>query len=443
LGIAARGAIAGLAIVACGGGEDGREPSGGVEASGILTLSDTGDGTGVDDGSGDDSVKLDLPSASEGGTMDSGDCPGGGGMGGDVLFSNIWIANSPEGTVSKIDTKTGIELARYRTGPDAGSDPSRTSVNLLGDVAVLNRAGGAVLKIAARVDDCVDANNDGMITTSTGPADVLAWLADECVLWTTPIHPGSRAVAWESGNDPDEADDGCVAPNPSLWVSGMDAQNTVRVYRLDGTTGAIFDEATQPNWSDPDWGGLYGGAVDGEGDFWAVGKENVALVHVDAETMQLQMFAAQGPDRFYGMAMDAMGFPWIASEFDDTLFRFNIESLQFENKGTTGHGSLRGLAVDETGNSWIAANDPCALVHYEVATGVFTNVALPGCGTPVGVSIDVDGFVWVVDQGSNLAYKIDPGTRAVVSTTTGLVGPYTYSDMTGAGLDLVTNPPAG
>lgn len=31
---------------------------------------------------------------------------------------------------------------------------------------------------------------------------------------------------------------------------------------------------------------------------------------------------------------------------------------------------------------------------------------------------------------------------SIALTVTGLVGPYTYSDMTGAGLDLVVNPPA-
>ncbi|MBL8943317.1 MAG: hypothetical protein JNK45_09230 [Myxococcales bacterium] len=58
------------------------------------------------------------------------------------------------------------------------------------------------------------------------------------------------------------------------------------------------------------------------------------------------------------------------------------------------------------------------------------------------MSIDVDGFVWVPDQGANLAYKVDPGNYST-TTTPGLVQPYTYSDMTGAGLGLVTNPPAG
>ncbi len=59
-------------------------------------------------------------------------------------------------------------------------------------------------------------------------------------------------------------------------------------------------------------------------------------------------------------------------------------------------------------------------------------VPLPGCQTPVGVSIDAEGFVWVVDQGG-WAYKVDPDTYAA-QMVGGLNGPYTYSDMTGAGL---------
>ena len=99
--------------------------------------------------------------------------------------------------------------------------------------------------------------------------------------------------------------------------------------------------------------------------------------------------------------------------------------------------------VDSDGNAWIAANNPCDLVRFDRAAGTYQNIALPECGTPVGVSIDVEGYIWVVDQGSNRAYKIDPVTHAVVTTVTGLAGPYTYSDMTGAGLSLVTNPPTG
>jgi hypothetical protein len=41
-----------------------------------------------------------------------------------------------------------------------------------------------------------------------------------------------------------------------------------------------------------------------------------------------------------------------------------------------------------------------------------------------------------------VAFRFDPAS-AQVTITEGLRGPYTYSDMTGAGLDLVVNPPTG
>jgi hypothetical protein len=160
----------------------------------------TGTGTGTtttggaaSSGSATEAVKFDL-----GGQPDQppiGGCGGGGGMG-MPEFSYIWIANSVEGTVSKIDTFTGVEVGRYVTGPDtsglgdANNGPSRTSVNLYGDAAVANRNGG-VTKIAARLEDCPDTNGNGVADTSTGPLDVKAWGQDECVLWhhPTPTNP--------------------------------------------------------------------------------------------------------------------------------------------------------------------------------------------------------------------------------------------------------------
>ena len=44
------------------------------------------------------------------------------------VLSSIWIANSAEGTVSRLDTVTGEEIGRYYSGPqEASGDPSRTS----------------------------------------------------------------------------------------------------------------------------------------------------------------------------------------------------------------------------------------------------------------------------------------------------------------------------
>ena len=119
--------------------------SGNTTNSTSATTTDTGDGDSAESG-----TKWDLPpipDASEG-------CAGGGGGGNQDLLSFIWIANSGEGTVSKINTMTGVEEGRYDSSPQVGGNPSRTSVNLLGDVAVSNRDPGGVTKIAAVKERC-------------------------------------------------------------------------------------------------------------------------------------------------------------------------------------------------------------------------------------------------------------------------------------------------
>ena len=55
--------------------------------------------------------------------FDLGDAPPGEarcGTNGSILdFSNIWIANTSEATVSKINTRTGVEEGRYHVSPSA------------------------------------------------------------------------------------------------------------------------------------------------------------------------------------------------------------------------------------------------------------------------------------------------------------------------------------
>ena len=86
----------------------------------------------------------------------------------------IWIANSPNNTVSKVDCKTVTEVGRY----NVCSDPSRTSVDLEGNVWVACRGDGQIVKIIADKAKCIDKNGNGIIETSTGPQPIGN---DECI----------------------------------------------------------------------------------------------------------------------------------------------------------------------------------------------------------------------------------------------------------------------
>lgn len=453
----------------CGGGQAGGD--GDAEGGpGLASLDDGGSDTvaatgtqgdddgplatgGVTGGSGATQGMVDEGSADEG---DSGPtlfdlpeppkpvgCPMGEGGGG-VAFSYIWIGNSPDGTVSKIDTETGLELGRYRASSGSNS-PSRTSVNQYGDVAVANRgAAGSLTKIAAQLEDCVESNAVPGIQTSTGPDNVLPYGEDECVLWNTPLpsadyERGPRAVAWEGGEIDEETCENTV-PNPRVWVSWRGAGDDIEIRRLNGDTGEIIDTAMTVGGG----GRTYGGAVNGEGDFWVAtrgGQDN--LIHTDADTMEVTVYNVPAGDN-YGMTVDQNGDPWVVTYNAGTNYVYRLDTVSGEFvTAATSPNRYRGIQIDREGRAWIAGNLPCrlSLVDANIDSLVNDSIPLPGCVTPVGTSIDAEGFVWVVDQGNSTAYKVDPDTYDVTQQVTGLISPYTYSDMTGAGLDLVVNPP--
>ena len=190
---------------------------GGDDASGGAGADlDTGEGV---DGSGTEGgQKFDVASSVEGTAGDEGSEECQCGEAG-LLFSYIWISNSSEGTVSKLDTQTMEELGRYVTRPDGAGNPSRTSVTIDGRaVAVANRHGG-ITKIWARAEDCVESNGTPGIQTSSGANDVLPWGQDECVAWYTafPEYTTQRPVAWTAGTLNPAT---CEYEDQKLWTSG-------------------------------------------------------------------------------------------------------------------------------------------------------------------------------------------------------------------------------
>ena len=166
---------------------------------------------------------------------------------------------------------------------------------------------------------------------------------------------------------------------------------------------------------------------------------------VDSETLAVQTWAVPA-SQAYGIGVDQNGHPWLATYTSgpgaDFVYRFDPDLQQFFSAGGTG-GYYRGMNIDREGRAWVAGNAPCRLAKFdaETATLIDDAIALPGCVDPVGVSVDRDGYVWVVDRGAQMAWKVDPNFNLVVGMVQGLINPYTYSDMTGQGLNLVINPP--
>lgn len=422
--------------------ESGQAEGDGAATTGNGTAPATADGTADSDPDETGSpVKLDV-GAGTGGGIDGCGCE----------LSYIWIANSSQSTVSKINTKTLVEEGRYLTREDGMGNPSRTSVNLAGDVAVANRHGGLV-KFFAETDDCVDRNGDGVIQTSSGANDVLSWDAEECRAWFLDFPTtNQRPVAWTNGT---AGPDACDAFDANVWTitsavpglfPGQGGQGGVIATLVDGVAGAVVESVPVPDF--PGGGfGAYGGAVDAAGNLWftSLGIPAGTMGRVDAATLDTQVIAVPQGVAPYGITVDHVGRVWLSSNLGSIAARYDPVTATWAT--VEGFGGGAGLAEGPDGRMWISAGNRVIGVDLEtLAIGPMwtTDESLKGLG------FDVDGYLWAVtwkdpDEPTSeaIAYKIDTATMMVEDFYLGLTDPYTYSDMTGYALDTVTCPPAG
>jgi hypothetical protein len=413
---------------AASAGSDGIGDGGGAPGDGV---GDGVDGTADDDGGdGGGGSKLDVAGYDPDNPTGSCGCE----------LPYIWVANSSEGTVSKINVRTLVEEGRYVTRPDGDGDPSRTSVNLAADVAVANRHGGLV-KIYAEPGDCVESNGMPGIQTSTGAGDVLPWGVEECVAWYRDFPTtNQRPVAWTPGN---VVEGSCDSSDEEVWTvmstapglgPGLGGPGGVTVFLLDGDSGATVAEIPVEEFSGFNLG-AYGGAVNGEGDLFFTPMGGTAfvrqLVRVAHDSLAVTIWEVPGDVAPYGITDDHDGRVWTSSTLGAGLARFDPDTETWDT--ISGFSSLGGLAEGEDDLMWVA--DSQGLISVNIDDFSFGPRYL---GPSKGVSVDVDGFVWSVDSG---ATKIDPATALEVGSYNGLSGPYTYSDMTGHALGSVTCPP--
>ncbi|MEE9384609.1 MAG: hypothetical protein V3V08_14485 [Nannocystaceae bacterium] len=397
-----------------------------------------------DDDDGDDGIKFDI------GEPPDGEVPEGDGE----FRGFIWIANSTQGTVSKVNTRTLVEEGRYVTRPDKNGDPSRTSVGIGGNVAVANRSGG-ITKIYADPTHCEDKNGNGTIDTATDK-NFLAWNEEECVAWYAdfPEYGSQRAVAWTA-----EQVDADASYRENVWVTGIRSNgNEIDVLLLSGETGEVLEKISIPpqflgGIGGPGGGGglfgvfpygAYGGAVDGNNDFWFTNLFSGWLVRVTRDDMSVKVW--EKPHATYGITVDPNGNVWGCGS---VVVRFTPSTETWDQVAIPNeyNANMGGCMVDAENRLWFDVSKGGNVDQY-VMLGVDTTslAVVDQFDLPShthGVSIDFDGNVWGVSfQGDTRAYRLDPETKDM-EIFDGLVDPYTYSDMTGFQLASVTEPPQG
>lgn len=367
-------------------------------------------------------------------------------------FPFINVAASGRGTVVRIDVNTGAILGEYWTSPTGrGRNPSRTTVDLYGNVWVANRnessgGKGSVTRIGliiggTRVNadgtpnptgqylappfdysTCTDRDGDGLLKTSRGLSNILPWTnaggadnnggvstaEDECIInYTRVIGTGTRTVAIDANND--------------VWVGGTGNRQHEK---LSGVTGNPIP-ATQIY---PSCGG-YGGFIDGYGVLWSARN----LLRYDPATNSQLCISLSNS---YGLAADNDGNVWNSRWTNHTVTKLAPNGAILATYPTGGYNS-RGVAVTAVDNNiWIANSGSNTVTRLNTSGTLLATI--PVGSQPTGVAVDANGKVWVTNYSSHTAMRIDPtggsGLGAVDMTVNLGSGayPYNYSDMTGA-----------
>ena len=388
-----------------------------------------------------------------------------------------WIANYLFATVTKLDTRTGAQVAEYDsvivgTGSGAappgmmceveepgGNCPSRTAVDLRGNLYVANRAffgQGTVTKIAGFREDCIDRDGDGTVETSEDRdgdgviersvrGEFLGQM-DECILWTVnvgPINGIPRAIA--------------IAADGSVWVGLHGSQQALQLEAATGRvlrTVSLVREGFQP----------YGAAIDSRGRLWLVEAGTGGIVGIDTTTGAITTRRRTAVDRegcssSYGIAIDSNDRVWLAGFLCTDAFRYDPATDRWITVRLPDSGVGRGIAADDRGNIYVAsshewitfgpggieASDPIArLTVFRAEDGGGVRIfgtpsrPIPGRGS-IGVGLDAMRRAWIINQDSSSATMIDPATGATREFATG-ISPYTYSDFTGFALRTFTAP---
>lgn len=373
-------------------------------------------------------------------------------------FSFIWIPNSNEGTVSKVDTITGQEVARYRTGPYNYGSPSRTTVDLEGNCWLGNRQTGTAVKIGLLENGgYIDRNHNGIIETScdlngdgviTGN-EILPWGQDECVLWEIILIPG-----YEGTYTPGEYNGPYTNHNHNPGPRGVtvDSQNNVwlgcygtsKYYYSDGATGEIMKIIDISSTGHTP----YGAIIDQNGILWSSGSSGNNVVWIDPSNDTFGRINI--PHFAYGLGIDRNNHLFVSGWTSRAFSRINTLTKTIEwTKPCRTHS--RGVVITDDGDVWIASYDP--YFGWDIwATGYVSRYSNDGklkatiqlgptCRGHIitGVSVDNAGKIWAVDNGNENIYRIDPATN-LPDLTKALPGTrhYGYSDMTGTVSQSIT-----
>lgn len=341
----------------------------------------------------------------------------------------VWVPNTDEGTLSKIDADRAVEVARYRT---PGGRPVRVAVDHRGDVWVLDNVSGAparLSKFAAELERCVDRDGDGLLT-SGAPAQILD--RDDCLLLDVTVgalDDDAQALAIDGAQAPDAE----LAGN--AWVGFLRAQ---RVVAYDGSNGSQLTAAELPDFA------AYAGSFDPWGVLWLIDRDG-QLARVDPRSNPPAVNVLRTQLACYtleSVCADLDGQLLFAGFGCESVARYDPRAKRWSDVRAPELLSPRGIAFTASA-PWVVytSGQLAELARNPLTIGPASDLRSNGV-TPfesVAVAADSRERLWIVStqggtEGRGLATRFDPAVgRPTAQVTVGL-GPRGGGDLTGLAL---------
>jgi hypothetical protein len=363
----------------------------------------------------------------------------------------LWITHATQGLVTRIDTRTGVQAARYDsvltrnwdgTAPnvkpprDICNYPGPAAVDASGDAFVVNRGncGGtyaSLTKYAGSLERCVDRNGNGQIDTSEDanqdgvidPSDPAEFRGqqDECILWTKNYagmsDPGRSLV---------------VDAHQNVWAAGYLSS---KIYQLDGQSGQVLKvidlraetgiASNIQGLAIGPGGYLYTSDLSSQRRIWKVNPDTLAGSHV--------VDSLTSPVPTFGIAVDPRGVVWLGGDSDAAsgVVKADFEARTARIVGGGGGclGRTHGITVDASGDIWASCWSTNRLLRVS-PSGTFKQTWVVG-SRPEGVAVASDGKLWTVNTNTSSLNAIDPAVPSLSQSFSVGGGPLTYADMTG------------
>lgn len=377
------------------------------------------------------------------------------------------------GTLIRVDTRAGEVIGEYRCFPQGINRAGyygvcRTAVDSEGAVWVCDRNNAtsqpaSIVKIGlvvggtrvTKLDDnsvvpdpdgeylqppfdfvstgVVDRDGDGLIRTSNGLGNILAWPNVTDGQGGGPDRMQSAMVEdaedelitiYQLTTGTNEWAAIAVDGDDNLYASAMTPRNGPRLWQFSGQTGALIDDLGNLG------NGGYSAIIDQQGIFWSGTGYTNGGVRYNAATD-----SATTIGNYSGRATS-----WTQAQ-DGRIWCVSINGVIYEHDQTTGEilrsfpstgSSNRSIAFSGPNDLWTGLTSQNRVARIDPVTGMLKESIQVGL-TPTNVGVDADGFIWTSTQNSNTAERINPATNTVdrvIDLGTG-AGAYNYNDGTG------------